>query len=126
MDHKIDDSRIERARYEGDPSRKILIRLFVEGARNIVGYRVGYVPRGCEARQIDGGPVVPGPWAFTYGCVAVIDNYGGSRAEIDGEEANGGVIRAKVGDRLVIDGVAYRIGFNPQGREWLTLTGEST
>lgn len=104
-----------------DPSIMFEGRMMVKGARNFVGYRVGFCRRGYSARQIDSGPLVPGPWAFTFGCAAILDNHGGSRAEMDGERANGLLIEATPGDVLTYDGESYRIEFHPQGREWIEL-----
>jgi hypothetical protein len=121
MDYKIDSSRITRS----GVLTKIDVRLFVKGARNVVGFGVGYVPRGDSARQEFEGEMVPGPWLYSYGKPAIIDMHGGSRAEIDREKAAGAVIEAEPGDRLIVEGDAYRIGFLPGGHgEHLTLTKE--
>lgn len=76
---------------------------------------VGAVPRGSEGRQVDGGPMVPGPWAYVYALSTVIDNYGGTAAESERKLAAGTEHRVAAGDLVEIDGVIYRIEI-PQSR----------
>jgi hypothetical protein len=70
---------------------------------------IGAVPRGQSARQVDGGPLVPGPWAYLFQLASVIDNYGGSGAESARERAAGLQHDAKPGDVVRIDGNEYTI-----------------
>ena len=71
---------------------------------------IGSIPRGSEGRQEMGGPMVPGPWAYTYGkCSSVTsDHQSGSGYETDQLRAAGKVHAVESGDFIVLDGVCYR------------------
>ena len=58
------------------------------------GFGIILVPAGQSARQVSGGPLVPGPWAATYGVGAMLTG--------DGRPAP---IRTalKTGDRIAFD-----------------------
>jgi hypothetical protein len=80
------------------------VRVVVAGAENrTAGYGIGFTPTGREARQVFGGPLVPGPWGYAYGLATVIDNYGGTGADRERERREGRLIEANVGDELVLD-----------------------
>lgn len=68
---------------------------------------IGYVPAGSAARQEQGGPLIPGPWAYTYPLASVIDNEGGTGAESARGLAAGTEYVAEVGDRFTIAGAVY-------------------
>lgn len=84
-------------------------RLIVEGMKGS-GYCVGEIRKGETGRKEDGGPLVPGPWAFAFGLATVIDNHGGTQREIDEQRADGLLVEAQLGDVVITDdGNAYRI-----------------
>lgn len=60
---------------------------------------IGVVPEGSEARKTFGGPLVPGPWAYTVTHPLVIDCHGGSAAEARR------AIPVHVGEPFTIEGV---------------------
>jgi hypothetical protein len=75
-----------------------------------VGFGLGFVPEGVEARQETGGPMVPGPWAYSYGLPAVLSADGhGSAWEREEARKAGLLIEAVEGDLLDVDGTLYRI-----------------
>ena len=84
------------------------VRLLVEGA-SPVGYYIGGVGADESCRRVHGGPQVPGPYYWASEHCAVIDNRGGSGAEIKRAREAGLVIEAKVGDWLEIDGTLWLI-----------------
>lgn len=80
-------------------------RLVIAGAHNgSTGYGLLVVPEGREGRREFGGPMVPGPWAAAFGLAGVIDNYGGTGAEIAREKAEGRYFAVEPGDRLLLPG----------------------
>lgn len=83
-------------------------RIIIAGSENgFAGYNASFVPAGEEARQVSGGPLVPGPWAALFGLGSVIDNHGGTAGEITRERAAGTVVEATAGDELEIEGVVF-------------------
>lgn len=83
-------------------------RVLVSDTRG-VGFGIGFIPAGHEARQVTGGPLVPGPWAYAYGLPAVIAQDGGTGTEIANERAAGLLIECAVGDLLNMQGHTFRI-----------------
>ena len=73
------------------------------------GYRlkIGAVPVGSVGRQVHNGPMVAGPWAFTFGLCLVIDNDPARRAANAAEYATD--VCVNDGDTLSIDGHTYRV-----------------
>lgn len=95
------------------------LRLLVEGARWTPGFGLGYVDASGEARRTHGGPKLPGPYAYAFGIAGVIDNHGGTAAEIEKAEAEGLIVRCAVGDTLVMpDGERFLV-------EWDGWQGEA-
>lgn len=90
-------------------------RVIVEGAR--ATFTVGAVKRGEEARQVNQGPLVPGPWAYAFGNAVVIDNHGGSKRDIEKQRAEGVLVECKLTDTLIIHGDEYAISFADGGRD---------
>lgn len=86
-------------------------------------HRVGHIAEGCSGRKETGGPLVPGPWAYTFELCSVIDNHGGSAAETTEARAAGTVLDISDGDLISVEGHVYRVVFNPRGRcgEWIEL-----
>lgn len=61
---------------------------------------LGFVPEGAEARKINAGPMVPGPWGWANLTATVIDNHGGSgkrTRELDVEVA--------IGEHFTVEGM---------------------
>jgi hypothetical protein len=89
----------------------------VKGARPTSSgrYRVGGVPRGVSGRQIDGGPLVPGPWAYVYELASVIDNHGGTGAESARMRASGTEHDLVPGDVIRFDDCEYKIAVDARG-----------
>lgn len=61
---------------------------------------VGFVAEGDEGRKEMHGPMVPGPWAYTYGLCSVISN--------TPTERNPEIV-VQNGDHLIVDGFEYVI-----------------
>jgi len=89
----------------------------VKGARATSSgrYRVGGVPRGASGRQVDGGPLVPGPWAYVYELAGVIDNHGGTGAESACMRAAGTEHDLVRGDVIRFDDREYKITVDTRG-----------
>jgi hypothetical protein len=82
---------------------------------------VSAVPRGSEGRQVHGGPMVPGPWAYTYGLATCIcaNPENGTYGEMKRLRAENKVHAVDDGTRLSIDGVTYEVVMD-RG-EWINL-----
>lgn len=81
------------------------------------------IPVGERARQEHGGPLVPGPWAATYGLASCIDNHGGTGAEARRKREAGLEHTVRAGSLVRIDGVVYVVADASRGRgEHLVLT----
>lgn len=74
-------------------------------------FGLGAIPRGATGRQVHGGPLVPGPWAFAYQLGTVIDCYPERRAA---EYAKDVVVAD--GFTLTIDRVTYVVRETSDGR----------
>lgn len=79
------------------------------GNLNYAGFGLGFVPEGYEARQVDQGPMVPGPWAYAYGHASVLCDSGGTKSELERAEADKLLYHADLGDILELDGVLFKI-----------------
>jgi hypothetical protein len=96
-------------------------RVVVAGAENAAGYGIGMIPAGHEARQEYAGPMIPGPWAFVYGLAGVIDNHGGTGAEMARETAAGSLFHVEAGDTLILsDDLMVRVDVD--ARRYPSLT----
>lgn len=105
--------------------RRFPHRLLIAGSDDTAGWGVMQVAAGDEGRRQHGGPMIPGPWADVWGMPGVIDNHGGSAADMRREDASGLLIRCEPGDVLVLDGERYTVevstGHGPPagaGRGW--------
>ena len=80
-------------------------RVQIAGAENgFTGYGICFIPKGAEGRQVFQGPMVPGPWASTFGLATVIAAGGrGTGYDVEQGKLAGQVIEAEPGDRLVLD-----------------------
>lgn len=63
--------------YENDPAMKSDAVLRLPNGKR---FGVGAIPEGAAARKVYQGPLIAGPWAFTFGLAVVIDNYPERRA----------------------------------------------
>jgi hypothetical protein len=67
------------------------------------GWGVGTVGPLDSGRRESGGPIVAGPWGFTYGRASVIDTQGGTGAEHAAAKAEGRFIETlRDGDVLIV------------------------
>lgn len=78
-------------------------------------FGIGAVKEGDEARKVQDGPMVPGPWAYAYGLCAVIDNHGGTKAESDRMQESGQEVTVQIGDVVEVDGHRYTVQFSTTG-----------
>lgn len=81
--------------------------------QNAAGFGLGFVPEGFQARQFQGGPLVPGPWAYAYPKAGVIDNFGGTGAELERAKSENRLYEVAVGDYLEINGVRFEVRAAP-------------
>lgn len=70
-------------------------------------YGVGCVRTGNKGRKENGGPLIPGPWAYMYRLGNVIDQTGGSGRESRDRLNEGTEKWFEHGDLIEIDGVVY-------------------
>lgn len=77
--------------------------------RHSVRLAIGYVGPDGAGRQVSQGPMVPGPWAYTFALAVCIDNHGGTGAESDRNKAADLEWDVQVGDLFVIDGRTYEL-----------------
>ena len=73
-------------------------------------FKVAVIRRGKEGRQVDGGPMVPGPWAFAFGLCTVL-----SAEPINRDP----ILDVEDGDLLEIEGDTYKL--TVVRREWVEL-----
>jgi hypothetical protein len=98
-------------------SVRTALRLYV-GSLASPAFGLGYVDATGTARRTHGGPVLPGPYAYTYGKAVVIDNYGGSAMDVIAARDRGMLIIVNDGDTLVMpDGQAFTVGTTRGGDE---------
>jgi len=83
----------------GENTRLIIHSIF-DG--RVIALGVGFIAEGDSGRQEFDGPLVPGPWAYTYAVPVIIDA-AGSRA------ARRPAVKATAGDLVVVDGRTYKI-----------------
>lgn len=72
-------------------------------------YGVGGVAKGQKGRKEFGGPMIAGPWHYVFGLCTVIDNYGGTGAEMAEKRAANLVVEVELGEVILIDGIKYVI-----------------
>ena len=71
--------------------------------------KISWTPAdGCSRREFQ-GPILPGPYAAPFGLATVIDNYGGTGAEIRRNEAAGLEHLVEEGDLVRIDGYTHTV-----------------
>lgn len=84
-------------------------RVLVEGSNNASGWGYGGWTAEGKGRAVDQGPLVQGPYAFAFGLCTVIDNHGGTAAEIEQAKAEGRLYHLKAGDNVEIAGTVYKV-----------------
>jgi hypothetical protein len=90
---------------------RIDVRLYVEGGYSL-GYWLGFIPKGEEARQVTAGPMVPGPWPYSgmHAAIITAERTGSARDMQVAREA-GLEVRIAEGDVLEIEGSLFRVTF---------------
>ncbi len=79
--------------------------LVINGRHN---HAVGCIKAGDSARKVCGGPLVPGPWAYTFGLGACLTaDYEGKAEELAREAQR--TIDIESGDLIRVDGNVYRV-----------------
>ena len=80
-------------------------------------FGIGMVPAGCEGRQVDFGPVVPGPWAYTFGLgTCICSNPGmGTHAESQRKLAAKTEHVVEDGDVLAMGGAIFTVKIKSSG-----------
>ena len=86
-----------------------IVEIYAKYVRHSVRLKFGLVTRHGEARQVDGGDNVQGPWVFSYSLSTCIDQYGGSGAQSRRNREDGFEFSATLGDRFVVDGLVYEL-----------------
>lgn len=79
------------------------------GELNVAGFSIGYIPEGFQARQVQDGPFVPGPWAWASANAGVIDTNGGTKAELANARSGGRLFVANMGDLIQLGGTFFEI-----------------
>lgn len=85
-------------------------------------FHVGAVARGQSGRKVNGGPLVPGPWAFSFEKATVLSDSAAFR-ERDAAEREDAIV-VDNGSRIWVDGVQYTVSFGCYGS--LTLEAVDT
>jgi len=84
-------------------------------------YSVGSMPRGQEGREYNGGPMEPGPFAWTNQHATVIcsDPSRSTGAEMKRKREAGLVVDVEGGDEIIVDEALYRVRI--ERREYINL-----
>jgi hypothetical protein len=91
--------------YSGSTQDPTLLRL----AGTFHQFNAGSVLKGKYGRQLTGGPLVPGPWAYTFGLCAVIHSGSDESKAKERADEDARTVEVKDGDLLEIDGYFYRV-----------------
>jgi hypothetical protein len=89
-------------------------------ARSYRRYRISWTPADGCSRRVYQGPVLPGPYAAPFELATVIDNDGGTGAEIRRNEAAGLEHFVEEGDLVRIDGYLHTVRIS-QGHLYLDI-----
>jgi hypothetical protein len=101
-------------------SFKVLTKLTIKDSYSWSG--IGYVAAGATGRKEFGGPMVEGPWAYGFGLCHVIDNRGGTGAEMDRLRADGLLFEVAGGELIEVAGTLYEVAIKRSGRDaWVSL-----
>lgn len=76
------------------------LEVYSKYAGRVMYLGVGFVPAGKSGRKVFRGPLVPGPWAFTFATPVVISRF---------PTAPHPSIPAAIGDLFYVDGCVYRL-----------------
>lgn len=68
-----------------------------------------------ECRRTFGGPVEPGPYLFAVARAIVIDNHGGTAAEMQRLRETGRVFHVEHGDHVDVNGATYVVNVDRYG-----------
>lgn len=102
-------------RYENEAGEKLdssnVLRVYSKFARDIVRMKIGYITAQGSARKVQDGPLVPGPWAYTYPLSSAItaDPRHSTAAESERLTSAGVEWQVKVGDLFVMDGHLWQL-----------------
>jgi hypothetical protein len=100
-------------------------RLIVHGSGHAAGFGLGYHGPDTKSRRYQGGPLEKGPYAYAFGHASVIDDRGGTRAELERSKAAGSLVECCLGDELEIDGNVFKIAAAPNNNIRLDLVEET-
>lgn len=82
-------------------------------------FHAGAVLEGEEDRKVHGGPMVPGPWAYTFGLCIVIHNGSDEMKAKEKADEEDLTVVIKEDDLLEIEGTVYRVHIHR--REYVNL-----
>ena len=106
--------------FAGQIARKVLTKLTIKGSYSWSG--IGYVAKGETGRKEFNGPLVAGPWAYGFALCHVIDNHGGTGAEMDRLREQGLLHEVEGGERIRVAGTLYQVRIQRSGRDaWVHL-----
>jgi hypothetical protein len=91
--------------YKDDKSKNSILRIVGSYSK----FGVGYVPKGESGVQHDGGPQVPGPWAFAYELSHTLTNDPVEVKEAKAKDEFDRTTYIESGDKVKIDGYFYEV-----------------
>jgi len=111
------DTRKVNNRFNTLPDTKVdfVLKAFDKNYRGVALHKrfgICLVPAGDEGRQVHQGPMVPGPWASTFGlCTAICSDTSQNTGAVSARAlAAGTEAIVENGDRVVMENVTYEIG----------------
>lgn len=91
-------------------------RVLVAGSNARFGWHFGFMPRGKSGRQVMNGPMVEGPWAYTFAMPATLSGDGhGSAWEMEEEKKRGTLYSVAAGEVVELDGTNYTVTVDRRG-----------
>jgi len=110
--------------YDNEPGHfKSQATLLIAGSSRAGGpggwFVGGWTAEG-EGRTETGGPMIVGPYAYVGGRCSVIDNHGGTGADLKRADEDSLLFRCAEGDTLVLHDTSYTLDLNPRGYPHLT------
>ena len=94
--------------YKDDKSQNSILR--INGSYSRFG--VGYVAEGDSGIQHDGGPQVPGPWAFAYELSHSLTNDPIEVKEARAKDEADRSVYVATGDKVQVDGNVYEVNIH--------------
>jgi hypothetical protein len=94
--------------YKDDKSQNSILRIVGSYSR----FGVGYVAEGDSGVQHDGGPQVPGPWAFAYELSHMLTNEPIEVKEAKAKDEFDRTTYVETGDKVRVDGNVYEVSIN--------------